>query len=174
MSKKDGEQDTANRKAVGDAAVSDGVRAQTQGSRASTQSDEPEPPRVRAAEARAATAVEGESQTAPTKSAAPPMPEERSEMVETLPSPEAISEGNPDDPAPAPGIAPRGDARSLRRASNFALVYRRSSAVITRFGAVGKRGQWRIVQYPTQSAAGNGYAKECARWLDEGYTDFQG
>ena len=60
-----------------------------------------------------------------------------------------------------PGRVPPGDSRSLRRGNEFALIYRVQTCVISRFGVLGTRGQWRVVEYPTSSAASNAYAKEC-------------
>ncbi len=90
-----------------------------------------------------------------------------------MPEPTDVPSGSPDDPAQAPGHVPSGDSRSLRRAGEFALVYRRGTAVITRFGAVGKRGQWRVVEYPTSSSASNAYAKQCSQFVGEGFSDYR-
>ncbi|HVK87228.1 MAG TPA: hypothetical protein VM513_24095, partial [Kofleriaceae bacterium] len=67
-----------------------------------------------------------------------------------------------------------GDSRSLRRGPEFALVYRIQTCVISRFGTVGTRGQWRVVDYPTAAAAGNAYAKECSRFVSDGFSDYRG
>ena len=90
-----------------------------------------------------------------------------------MPGPRAIPTGSPTDPAPAPGRVPAGDSRSFRRANEFALVYRQANAVIMRFGTVGQRGQWRVVEYPTSSAASHAYAKECSRFVAEGFSDYR-
>jgi len=90
-----------------------------------------------------------------------------------MPGPREIPGGNPEDPAPAPGFVPRGDSRSLRRGNEFALVYRVGTYVISRFGAVGTRGQWRVVEYPTSSSAAHSYAKECSRFVSEGFSDYR-
>ncbi|HTR49377.1 MAG TPA: hypothetical protein VMJ10_01640 [Kofleriaceae bacterium] len=90
-----------------------------------------------------------------------------------MPGPRDVPTGNPEDPAPAPGRVPAGDSRSLRRGNDFALVYRQSTFVISRFGAVGTRGQWRVVEYPTSSAASHAYAKECSRFVSEGFSDYR-
>src|SRR5438045_1251400 len=83
----------------------------------------------------------------------PPVPAgiaPRADAVEdptNMPGPKEIPAGSPGDPAAAPGRVPPGDSRSLRRRDattyEFALIYRRATFVITRFGLVGTRGQWR-------------------------------
>jgi hypothetical protein len=93
-----------------------------------------------------------------------------------MPGPREIPPGNPDDPAPAPGEVPRGDSRSMRRRADqyeFALIYRMQTFVITRFGVVGRRGQWRVVEYPTSASASHAYAKECSRFVSEGFSDYR-
>jgi hypothetical protein len=90
-----------------------------------------------------------------------------------MPGPREIPAGNPGDPAPAPGRVPPGDSRSLRRAHDFALVYRVGTYVISRFGVMGTRGQWRVVEYPTLAAASHAYAKECSRFVSEGFADYR-
>jgi hypothetical protein len=94
-----------------------------------------------------------------------------------MPGPNEIPSGSPGDPAPAPGRVPPGDSRSLRRRDattyEFALIYRRSTFVITRFGIVGTRGQWRVVEYPTSTAASHAYAKECSRFVSDGFSDYR-
>jgi predicted DNA-binding WGR domain protein len=55
----------------------------------------------------------------------------------------------------------------------FALVYRIQTYVISRFGEVGTRGQWRVVEYPTSAAASHAYAKECSRFVSEGFSDYR-
>jgi hypothetical protein len=90
-----------------------------------------------------------------------------------MPGPKDIPSGEPGDPAPAPGLVPRGDSRSLRRGNEFALIYRVATYVISRFGSVGQRGQWRVVEYPTSSFAGTAYAKECSRFVSDGFSDYR-
>jgi hypothetical protein len=90
-----------------------------------------------------------------------------------MPGPKDIPSGEPTDQAPAPGSVPRGDSRSLRRGNEFALIYRVATYVISRFGTVGQRGQWRVVEYPTSSFAGTSYAKECSRFVSEGFSDYR-
>ncbi len=90
-----------------------------------------------------------------------------------MPGPREIPGGDPEDPAPAPGRVPPGDSRSLRRGNEFALVYRVGTYVISRFGVVGQRGQWRVVEYPTSSSASHSYAKECSRFVSEGFSDYR-
>jgi hypothetical protein len=104
----------------------------------------------------------------------------RADAVEdptNMPGPREIPAGSPGDPAPAPGLVPRGDSRSLRRRDattyEFALIYRRGTFIITRFGLVGTRGQWRVVEYPTSTAASHAYAKECSRFVSDGFSDYR-
>ncbi len=91
-----------------------------------------------------------------------------------MPGPRNIPAGDPNDPAAAPGFVPKGDSRSLRRGTEFALVYRMQTFLISRFGVIGTRGQWRVVEYPTPGAAGNSYARETSRYTSEGYSDYRG
>lgn len=90
-----------------------------------------------------------------------------------LPGPRDIPGGNVTDAALPPGRVPPGDSRSLRKGSEFALIYRLGTAVITRFGAVGQRGQWRVVEYPTPASASSSYAKEVSRFVGEGFVDYR-
>ncbi|MDX2094112.1 MAG: hypothetical protein SFX73_40150 [Kofleriaceae bacterium] len=90
-----------------------------------------------------------------------------------MPPPKGIPGGNPSDPALPPGRVPPGDSRSLRRGGEFALVYRIQTCVISRVGAVGTRGVWRVVDYPTSAAASNAYAKECSRFVSDGFSDYR-
>jgi len=93
-----------------------------------------------------------------------------------MPGPREIPPGNPDEPAPPPGFVPPGDSRSLRRrtdAHEFALIYRVQTHVIVRFGKVGTRGQWRVVEYPTSASASHAYAKECSRFVSDGFSDYR-
>jgi hypothetical protein len=110
----------------------------------------------------------------------PPGASPRADLVEdptNMPGPMEIPDGSPEDPAPAPGRAPPGDSRSLRRRDattyQFALIYRRDTFLITRFGVVGMRGQWRVVEYPTSAAASHAYAKECSRFVSDGFSDYR-
>jgi len=90
-----------------------------------------------------------------------------------MPPAKSIPDGNPTDPALPPGRVPPGDSRSFRRGNEFALVYRQGASVISRFGVVGQRGQWRVVEYPTSASASNSYAKECSRYVAEGFSDYR-
>lgn len=93
-----------------------------------------------------------------------------------MPGPREIPDGHPDDPAAPPGRVPPGDSRSLRRRVDrheFALVYRIQTHVISRVGVVGTRGQWRVVEYPTPSMASHAYAKECSRFVSDGFSDYR-
>lgn len=99
---------------------------------------------------------------------------EAAESPTHMPGPREIPGGAPEDPAAPPGSVPRGDSRSMRRRAEryeFALIYRSQTFVISRFGTVGTRGQWRVVEYPTSAAAGHAYAKECSRFVADGFSD---
>lgn len=90
-----------------------------------------------------------------------------------MPGPRDVPGGNVTDAATPPGLVPPGDSRSLRKGNEFALIYRQGSAVITRFGTVGQRGQWRVVEYPTPVSASSSYAKEVSRFVSDGFTDYR-
>jgi hypothetical protein len=90
-----------------------------------------------------------------------------------MPDGRNIPSGMPTDPALPPGLVPPGDSRSLRKGNEFALVYRRATFVISRFGTIGQRGQWRVVEYPTSASASHSYAKECSRFVAEGFSDYR-
>jgi len=93
-----------------------------------------------------------------------------------MPGPREIPGGKPEDVAAPPGAVPRGDSRSMRRWGDkpeFALVYRVQTFVISRFGLVGTRGQWRVVEYPTSASASHAYAKECSHFVTEGFSDYR-
>lgn len=93
-----------------------------------------------------------------------------------MPGPRDIPPGGPDDVASPPGHVPPGDSRSLRRRGDqyeFALVYRQGNAVISRFGVVGTRGVWRVVEYPTGASASNAYAREASRFVTDGFSDYR-
>jgi hypothetical protein len=109
----------------------------------------------------------------PRRTAPPPLALGSVEDPTHLPGPKEIPSGDPDDPAPPPGVVPPGDSRSLRRGDEFALIYRVGTCVITRVGRVGTRGQWRVVEYPTYAFASNSYAKECSRFVSEGFSDYR-
>ena len=105
--------------------------------------------------------------------AAPPPKPGDVEDPTYLPGPKDIPGGNVTDPALPPGRVPSGDSRSLRKANEFALIYRLGTAVITRSGTVGTRGVWRVVEYPTSAFASNSYAKEVSRFVGEGFSDYR-
>jgi hypothetical protein len=109
----------------------------------------------------------------PRSTAPPPLVLGSVEDPAHMPGPKQIPAGNPDDPAPAPGTVPPGDSRSLRRGDEFALIYRVGTCVISRCGRVGTRGQWRVVEYPTYAFASSAYAKECSRFVSEGFSDYR-
>lgn len=101
---------------------------------------------------------------------------QRAEDPTSMPGPREIPTGRPDDPARPPGLVPSGDSRSMRRrldVHEFALIYRKQTFVISRFGVVGTRGQWRVVEYPTPAAASHAYAKECSRFVSDGFSDYR-
>jgi hypothetical protein len=109
----------------------------------------------------------------PTTAAPPPLVLGDVENPAHMPGPREVPSGNPDDPAPPPGRVPPGDSRSLRRDDDFALIYRVGTCVISRSGRIGTRGQWRVVEYPTSASASNSYAKECSRFVSEGFSDYR-
>jgi hypothetical protein len=121
--------------------------------------------------------VEGQAQAGAAPSA--PIPASHVDQAEKptrMPGPREIPDGHPDDPASPPGSVPAGDSRSMRRRTDryeFALVYRVQSFVISRFGVVGTRGQWRVVEYPTPASASHAYAKECSRFVSDGFSDYR-
>jgi len=95
------------------------------------------------------------------------------EVPTNMPGPRDVPGGNVTDSALPPGLVPPGDSRSLRKGNEFALVYRIGNALISRFGTVGQRGQWRVVEYPTPASASNSYAKEVSRFVSEGFWDYR-
>jgi hypothetical protein len=109
----------------------------------------------------------------PTTTAPPPLAQGNVEDPTHMPGPREIPAGTPDDPASPPGLVPPGDSRSLRRFNQFALIYRIETYVISRWGTIGTRGQWRVVEYPTSAAASHSYAKECSRFVSEGFSDYR-
>src|SRR5262249_43808222 len=109
----------------------------------------------------------------PRSTAPPPLVLGSVEDPTHMPGPKDIPAGDPDDPAPPPGHVPPGDSRSLRRYTEFVLVYRLGTCVITRVGRIGTRGQWRVVEYPTYAFASSAYAKECSRFVSDGFSDYR-
>jgi hypothetical protein len=109
----------------------------------------------------------------PSTTAPPPLALGAVEDPTHMPGPKDVPAGSPGDPAPPPGHVPPGDSRSLRRDNEFALIYRVGTCVISRTGVVGTRGQWRVVEYPTSASASNSYAKECSRFVSEGFSDYR-
>jgi hypothetical protein len=108
--------------------------------------------------------------------AAAPVDPEIAEAPTHMPGPREIPGGSPDDPGAPPGRVPPGDSRSMRRRADtyeFALIYRIQTYVICRFGAVGRRGVWRVVEYPTSASASHAYAKEVSRFVSEGFSDYR-
>ena len=108
--------------------------------------------------------------------ASPPPDVSAAEAPTRMPGPREIPGGDPGDPASPPGAVPPGDSRSMRRRTEryeFALIYRIQTYVISRFGEVGTRGQWRVVEYPTSASASHSYAKECSRFVSEGFSDYR-
>jgi len=139
----------------------------------------PEPARTRVATvAMPVQASVGAPPAMPAEIATPrgPVDIASAESPTHMPGPREIPGGSPDDPASPPGAVPRGDSRSLRRRAaryEFALIYRIQTFVISRFGAVGTRGQWRVVEYPTSASASHAYAKECSRFVADGFSDYR-
>jgi hypothetical protein len=139
--------------------------------------DEPvEPVQARVTTDRMPTGASIGAPPAMPAAASTPSPAGAAEDPTRLPGPREIPDGHPDDPAAPPGRVPRGDSRSLRRRIDrheFALVYRSQTYVISRVGVVGTRGQWRVVEYPTPSMASHAYAKECSRFVSDGFSDYR-
>lgn len=90
-----------------------------------------------------------------------------------LPGPTDIPTGDPTAPAAAPGKVPAGDSRSLRKGAEFALIYRLKTHVIVRTGTVGQQGTWRVVEYPTVAMASTSYARECSKFVADGFSDYR-
>jgi hypothetical protein len=95
-----------------------------------------------------------------------------------LPDPKSVVPGDPDASEPPPRRVPPGDSRSMRRGhgptEEFALVYRNKSFLVTRVGVVGRRGRWRVIEYPSLGSASHAYAQECSRLVTEGFADYHG
>ncbi len=107
--------------------------------------------------------------------APPPLPAQAAgaEDLTDLPAPKDIPTGDPTSPAAAPGKVPAGDSRSLRKGTEFALIYRLKTHVIVRTGTVGQQGTWKVVEYPTVSMASNTYARECSKFVGDGFSDYR-
>lgn len=89
---------------------------------------------------------------------------------------DALPTGGPDEDAEPPGRPPAGAARSLRGmdgegAATFVAIYRDGVTVVIGAGRVGCRGRWQALHYPTIASASNAYARACAGYLADGYTD---
>ncbi|MBL9017131.1 MAG: hypothetical protein JNL83_23290 [Myxococcales bacterium] len=136
-----------------------------------------EPPKAAEAQAAAPASARARTETITIPSSAdfgsPPAMPGTVEDPTRLPGPRDIPEGNVTDAALPPGRVPSGDSRSLRKGNEFALIYRIGTAVIERFGTVGQRGQWRVVEYPTPASAASSYAKEVSRFVGEGFVDYR-
>src|SRR5439155_22177493 len=131
------------------------------------------PPAMPAMPMPAMPAVQAAQKDAPVS---PEMDVNRAEDPTHMPGPREIPAGRPEDPAAPPGQVPPGDSRSMRRRTDvyeFALIYRIQTYVISRFGVVGTRGQWRVVEYPTSASASHAYAKECSRFVSDGFSDYR-
>jgi hypothetical protein len=157
----------------------DGAPKPGDGPKSATHNEAPtEPPRARAETVgMPVVAPVGAPPEMPASEPAPAPAPASAKTVEdptTMPSAKNVPAGNPTDPALPPGHVPPGDSRSFRRGDEFALVYRQGTCVITRFGTIGQRGQWRVVEYPTSASASNSYAKECSRFIAEGFSDYRG
>src|SRR5262249_27355078 len=109
---------------------------------------------------------------------APALAVEPGPIYEPLLRPKEIPVEDPDAAAPPPGVVPRGDSRSFRRQAgsveDFVLIYRFQTFVISRAGIVGKRGHWKVVEYPTMAHASHAYAQECSKLQAQGFVDFRG
>jgi hypothetical protein len=142
-----------------------------------TPPDEPiDPVRARVTTARMPAGATIGAPPAIPAAASTPSPADAVEDPTRMPGPREIPGGHPDDPASPPGRVPPGDSRSLRRRVDrheFALVYRVQTYVISRVGVVGTRGQWRVVEYPTPTMASHAYAKECSRFVSDGFSDYR-
>jgi len=107
---------------------------------------------------------------------APPADVQRAEDPTRMPGPREIPGGQPDDPA-SPPVACRpvtpDRCGAGRIATNLRWFNRIQTFVISRVGAVGTRGQWRVVEYPTPAMASHAYAKECSRFVSEGFSDYR-
>ena len=136
---------------------------------------------------KAAPAVEArpEEKAEPAAAAPPPEPEPAppaasgdEAAVDLLPPDANDRSVSPQSPAPAPGVAPAGDARSLRRhrdgVEEFCLIYRRDSFLIRRQGKVGTAGQWTVTEYPSIGSAAHAYAQECSELTGDGFADLRG
>ncbi len=132
-----------------------------------------EPARARTDTANMPPIEVGRPPDMPKTTAPPPLAFGTVEEPTHMPGPRDIPAGNPDDRAAPPGRVPPGDSRSMRRGNDFALIYRLGTFVISRVGVVGTRGQWRVVEYPTSSSASHSYAKECSRFVSEGFSDYR-
>ena len=147
--------------------ATDGAPKPGDGPKSATHNEAPtEPPRARADTIGMPAVAIG---------APPEMPQPKGTVEDptNMPTSKNIPDGNPTDPALPPGHVPPGDSRSFRRGDEFALVYRQGTCVISRFGTIGQRGQWRVVDYPTSASASNSYAKECSRFVGEGFSDYR-
>ncbi|HUH05299.1 MAG TPA: hypothetical protein VML75_25045 [Kofleriaceae bacterium] len=132
-----------------------------------------EPATAPAAAPAAATPVQA---SAPEPAAAPVASADDAPVYAELPRVTDIDRTvSPDAPALAPGLAPAGDSRSLRRngasGEEFLLIYREHTFLVTRAGPVGKHGAWTIVEYPSQGSAANAYAHKCSEYTGAGYYD---
>ena len=143
----------------------------------------PEPAAEARPEPRSEPKAEAKPEPAPAPAPAPkPAPVAADEPIgpiyEPLLKPKEIPVEDPEAAAPPPGVAPRGDSRSMRRAAaggdEFILIYRFQTFVIQRAGVVGKRGRWKVVEYPTMGHASHAYAQECSRLTMQGFTDHRG
>jgi hypothetical protein len=93
------------------------------------------------------------------------------DALASLPPPDQLVHREPTATEPPPGRAPRGDARSLRSDTQFALIYRSGAAVVSRRGKLGEHGVWRVVEYPGAAQAAHAYALECSRLIEQGFRD---
>ena len=107
-------------------------------------------------------------------SAHPPASRQPCEDPTHMPGPEDPG-GRSRRPGPPPGPRPaRRFAVAPQAATSSRSIYRSGTAVITRSGTVGTRGQWRVVEYPT---SGLGRAmrtrRSAADSSSEGFSDYR-
>ncbi len=144
----------------------------------------PPAPPASPARAKPASAAPAPATAAPAPANPPPAPVAAARAPVTLASPapwipprfDALPAGSPDDAADPPGRAPAGATRSLRGAdgegaATFVAIYRDGVTVVIGAGRVGCRGRWQALHYPTIASASNAYARACAGYLADGYTD---
>ena len=61
----------------------------------------------------------------------------------------------------------------IRRGAAFEDLTPESPPVLIIHGFLGTRGQWRVVEYPTPASASHAYARECSRFVSDGFSDYR-